>query len=88
MSLSSEQREQIGRYLENGAWDHILETILTEEQRNNPKKMADIALEMEDILKGVAANFGLCAMDVDPVEDEVETRRFGIPGTVEIRRTL
>jgi hypothetical protein len=65
MSLTPKQRDEINKYLDTTMWDHIYDNILTEEQRKDERTMRNIAFEMEDILKTLAAWFGLSALGDD-----------------------
>ena len=60
--LTNEQRVAIESLLTNEVWDKILETILTEHQKNSHDEMKMIAFDMEEVLQKVAAHFGLAGM--------------------------
>lgn len=59
IGLTEEQRDTINDSLESWWNDHISESVLTKEQIENPEQMKTIAFEMEEILSGFAASFGL-----------------------------
>lgn len=61
LGLTSKQKTAIHQYIINDAWTYIDDNLLTTEQRDNPKTMRIIALDMEVIFRQISSTFGLCS---------------------------